>query len=334
MQQSICVALFLTFVICIFAEKTIRTMEIYSKIVNLLTESYMLEQLLAAGNEGITRAEITERWTINCRQNGREIKLSRSTFVRHLNNLRDLGFNIECDSRTNKHRITNASILRQNPVMDKMVNCLRDFNFVDRYRSLGDAIQPRSTVNGRQHLFNIGAAIESRCKLLVKYAPFDRTEYTAILHPYCLREAYGRWYLLAYKEDNEHGAKSQTFALDRMRTTLVTGQHYTYPSWFVPSEYFKSAYGIWVDEKKPAEDIVMLAGSGVSDYLTTLPLHPSQTHPIQQSDGRYLFRFHLSITPDFCNELQRWGASIEIVSPQHLREEMKERFSRALEVYK
>lgn len=306
----------------------------YTKSLQILFESFLLELLLSASEQGITRAQISQLWENRCRQNNRKCYLSRSTFGRHLDNLRELGFVIDFNSRTNCYTLVNRILLRNNPLMTKMIDCLRDFDFIDRYRMLGDAIQPRPSAGGHQHLFTIGMAMETRTKLEVDYQPFDRQPYTAILHPYCLREAYGRWYLLAYKEDNTHGAPMQTFALDRMRRVTVGSGTFELPNGFNPARHFRDAYGIWVNPDKPAEDVTLLASASVCDYLTTLPLHPSQTYPERQSDGRFLFRLRLSLTPDFLNELQRWGDSIEVVSPKHLRQEMTTRFQQALRVYK
>ena len=306
----------------------------YTKTIKFLFESFLLEQLINAGEQGITRSRITQLWENICLQNNRKCYLSRSTFGRHIDNLRELGFVIDSDFHTNCYTLVNHSFLRNNPLMAKMVDCLRDFNFVDRYRSLGDAIQPRPSTGGHQHLFAIGMAMESHTKLEVHYQPFNRQTHTAILHPYCLREAYGRWYLLAYKEGNTHDAPMQTFALDRIRRIVATSSTFDLPKDFNPAHHFRDAYGIWVDPGKPAEDVTLLASASVCDYLTTLPLHHSQTYPEQQPDGRFLFRLHLSLTPDFLNELQRWGDSIEVVSPQHLRQEMTRRFQQALRTYK
>lgn len=308
-------------------------MELYCKLVNLLAESFILDQLISAGREGITRDEITQSWEVHCNNHGRLPHVSRSTFSRHINNIRQLGFDVKYDFKNKHYTIPNARQLLRNPIMAKMVGCLRDFHFVDRYRALGQAIQPRQLAEGHEHLFNIGASMEQHHKLRVSYKHFGQKPGLVTLHPYCLREANGRWYLLAYKEDNEYQAKAQTFALDRMQKTTVMRETFTVPSWFSPAEYYKYAYGTWVDESLPVEEITFLASASVSEYLSTLPLHPSQSVPRRQPDGRFLIRLRLRITPDFCNELQRWGSTIEVLTPTSLRVEMKQRFLRSLECY-
>lgn len=307
-------------------------MEFYSKIGNLLTESYILDQLLAAGDNGTTLQIITDHWKTNCDNYNRAFKLSRSTFGRHVDNLRQLGFNIEYDFRACRYYVHDAKETLANPVMEKMVNCLRDFHFVDRFRTLGTAIIPREYAGGRHHLFNIACAMESHCKISIDYAPYDRPSYHAILHPYCLRESNSRWYLIAYKEGNTHNAPTQNFALDRIRKVSMLTDPFTIPQGLSLAERFHDSYGAWFDENIPVETVELLADERAADYLSSLPLHHSQTVPIRHG-GRFYFKLRLRITPDFVNEIQRWGTCLEVKSPQHLRDELKERFLSALKHY-
>lgn len=308
-------------------------MENHPTLQNLLTEIYLLEMLLVTKQDGITRKEFTQRWEQNCKNHDRVCRMSRPTFTRMLDHLKSLGFRIGCNLHNHHYVLKNAHIIHENPVMEKMINCLRDFQFVDKYRILGAAIQPKPIVRGLEYLFIIGDAMEMCHKLEVMYHPFGREAYRAILHPYCLKEFRGRWYVLAYKEDNEHDAKAQVFALDRMKRVRVMAESYDITEEIEPKNYFNDFYGIYCGAKMPIEKVEFVASDWASEYLVTQPLHHSQTPPIHRDKDLNLFTLRLAITPDFCNELLTFGHHIEVVSPESLRQEIKKMLKDALERY-
>lgn len=308
-------------------------MKYFSKLQHLLAASYLVNLLLSRGEEGITRAEFTTMWQNNCDNNGRTCRMSRANFIRLVAQLESLGLKLDFNCHNNRYTLKNASIIHSNPIMEKMINCLIDFQFADYYRMLGDAIQPEVRVAGRDHLFTIGGALEHHFKLRVVYHPFGEEAYEAILHPYCLKQDKHRWYLLAHKENNTHNAQAQTFALDRMEKIIVTNQTFDYPKAITPSTYFRHSFGIWVDKTAPVETVTLLASAKASDYLNTLPLHHSQTRLIRQPDGRFRFKLYLCITPDFINEILRWGPGLEVLEPISLREAVKERLRQTLGMY-
>lgn len=308
-------------------------MEGHLKLQSLLAESYLLEMLLATKQTGLTREVFTQCWERNCKNHDRTFRMSRSTFIRMLDHLKSLGFRIECNKQNHHYVLKNARIIRDNPVMEKMVNCLRDFLFVDKYRTLGAAIQPKPIVRGLEYLFIIGDAMEMCHKLEVWYHPFGREAYQAILHPYCLKEFRGRWYLLAHKEDNEHNVKAQVFALDRMESAKVTSEPYDIPEEIEPQNYFDNFYGIYCGARMPIEEVELLASDWVSDYLVTQPLHHSQQFSIRRGKDQNHFILRLAITPDFCNELLTFGHHVEVIRPESLRQEIKKMLREALEMY-
>ena len=69
------------------------------------------------------------------------------------------------------------------------------------------------------------------------------------------------------------------------------------------------------------ERIVLRADRYHQHYLRTLPLHPSQRE-IYTSDEYADFELHLRPTYDFCMELLKVGAMIEVLEPQSLRHQL------------
>ena len=90
---------------------------------------------------------------------------------------------------------------------------------------------------------------------------------------------------------------------------------------FDAKSYFSSFFGIVLDKDIKEERIVLRADRYHQHYLRTLPLHPSQRE-IYTSDEYADFELHLRPTYDFCMELLKVGAMIEVLEPQSLRHQL------------
>lgn len=291
-----------------------------------------MEALFTHPIDGITRDEIISGWEKFCKERGAKCALSRQSFIRHKKVLESFGFKINC-GKGYRYRLSNRRQIAHNPLLSSTMECVFELLFSTRYRKLGKVVTPRCMTTGSQLLFGLADAIEQGVKVRVRYEPFGREGYDAILHPYSLRTDQDRWYVLAYKEENIHGLPAQVFALDRMKNLQLTQDTYPEPTSIDPLTYFDNAFGIFVSEQYPPQNVSLVADNTVSDYLTTLPLHRSQRLPIEQTDGRYLFRLRLSITPDFVGALMRWGDHIEVIEPQSLRQEISKKLHAAAKQY-
>ena len=58
------------------------------------------------------------------------------------------------------------------------------------------------------------------------------------------------------------------------------------------------------------------------EYFRTLPLHHSQKE-IETEDDFSVFRYYLSPTYDFLQEILSHGCEVEVLSPTHLRYEVR-----------
>lgn len=307
-------------------------MKYINNIETLLCEAYILEQICSHSPKGITREQLIEGWKEMCMEMGYPFNLSRTSFVRHKKNIEELGFCIEC-GKGYCYSISNPQLLTRNRLLSCTMESLFELLMGIRYRKLGKAVTPRQMTTGTGHLFAMVNAIESGVKVQVRYEPFDRPGYDAVLHPYCVRTYMDRWYVLAHKEHNSHNLPAQVFALDRVKDVQLLTEKYPAPKEINPLRYFDHAYGIYVNKECPPQRIRLLATHMVSDYLNSLPLHSSQYNAGVQKDGRYLFHLKMSVTPDFVSALMYWGSGIEVLEPQSLREELNRKFHDAAKMY-
>lgn len=274
---------------------------------------WLIEQLQTASTKGLTLEELRSRWTENPNNTG---GLSRDMLTAHRKNIRDfLGLDIVAPDRMH-YRIINPEILRLDSLANDLLKSIQNFVFLQEYKELGNLIQPEQIETGARYLRQIGQALRDKKKLSITYQKFiDKAPYDAILHPYCLKADKGRWYILAHKEGSEHQEPVQVFALDRtMRLEVMSKTFIPNPEVSIDA-FFCDCYGVWHDyENYPVRDITISCTEEVAHYLRTLPLHHSQRESTYKEgkEGRVIFTYHISPSPDFIGELLKWGDGIRI----------------------
>jgi len=226
-----------------------------------------------------------------------------------------LGLRIEAPDRMH-YRIMNPEVLRLDSLANDLLKSIQNFVFLQEYKELGNLIQPEQIETGSRYLRQIGQALRDKHKLRVTYQKFtDQGPYNAILHPYCLKADKSRWYILAHKEGNEHQEPVQIFALDRiLRLEVMSDTFVPNPEVDVDA-FFRDCFGIWHEyDKYPVQDVTISCTEEVAHYLRTLPLHHSQKEsPFKEgAEGRIIFTYHISPSPDFLGELRKWGDGIII----------------------
>lgn len=278
-----------------------------------LFDVWLIEQLQFASSTGLRLEELKSRWIACPRHRG---NLSRDMLTAHRKSIKDfLGLRIEAPDRMH-YRIMNPEVLKLDSLANDLLKSIQNFVFLQEFKDLGDLIQPEQIETGACYLQLIGQALRDKRKLSITYHKFkDEVPYEAILHPYLLKADKGRWYLLAHKEDSTHQDYVQVFALDRTSRLKVM------PDTFIPNpevdidEYFRDCYGVWHDyESYPVRDISISCTEEVANYLRTLPLHHSQKEDAYREGpgARIIFHYHISPSPDFLGELQKWGDGIKI----------------------
>ena len=273
---------------------------------------WLIEHLQATPS-GLTLEELRNRWID---VPGHKGSLSRDMLTAHRKSIKDfLGVKIEASDRMH-YRILNPEALALDSLANELLKSIQNFVFLQEFRELGNLIQPEQIDTGSRYLQQIGRALAEKRKLSITYQKFtDMSSYKAILHPYCLKADKGRWYIFAHKEGSEHKEYIQCFALDRTSRLEVMSET------FVPNPevdldaYFRDCFGVWHDyEKYPVRDITISCTKEVANYLRTLPLHHSQKEdPYREGEeGRVIFHYYLSPSPDFIGELSKWGNRIRI----------------------
>jgi predicted DNA-binding transcriptional regulator YafY len=148
--------------------------------------------------------------------------------------------------------------------------------------------------------------------------------------PYLLKQYRYRWYLVAFDKDRE---AISIFGLDRINKVDIN-KHVS----FVENEikwdtYFRDVIGLSVIEQNPVEKVLFRATPTLSKYIYSRPLHHSQKVITKDAIG-WTFQLSVRKNIELLAELRRFGANLEVLEPQDLREEMLREFQKAVELYK
>lgn len=139
-----------------------------------------------------------------------------------------------------------------------------------------------------------------------------------------------RWYIVGYLREQD-GIRN--IALDRTLEMKITNDRFLMPKDFDAEEYYSNTVGIFVNEKLKPQNVVIRAFGIQTEYMRALPLHFSQKEICTKRNEYSDFQYWVCLTPELMSQLLAMGEKVEVLEPQELREEIKRRYSAALERY-
>ncbi len=270
--------------------------------------------------DGITFEEINEKWLRNSMSEGLDLPLK--TFHNHRKAIEDMfDINIVCDKRGGyKYYIENADDMEKGGVRTWLLNTFAVNNLINESHHLKRRIVFEQIPSGQNFLTPVIEAMRDGMSIEIKYKSFWRQdEYTTEVEPYFVKVFKLRWYLIARNKIKD---AIRIYALDRIHALAQTGNAFVMPKDFSPEEYFYNSFGIISQDNCPPEIVELKVYGTQKEYFRTLPLHHSQEE-VENSDGYSIFRYYLSPTYDFIQEILSHGCEVEVLSPQHLRDEVR-----------
>lgn len=270
--------------------------------------------------DGITFEEINEKWLRNSMSEGLDLPLK--TFHNHRKAIEDMfDINIVCDKRGGyKYYIENADDMEKGGVRTWLLNTFAVNNLINESHHLKRRIVFEQIPSGQNFLTPVIEAMRDGMSIEIKYKSFWRQdEYTTEVEPYFVKVFKQRWYLIARNKIKD---AIRIYALDRILALSQTGNAFVMPKDFSPEEYFYNSFGIISQDNCPPEIVELKVYGTQKEYFRTLPLHHSQEE-VENADGYSIFRYYLSPTYDFIQEILSHGCEVEVLSPQHLRDEVR-----------
>lgn len=265
-----------------------------------------------------------------------DAEIGERTFQRDLADIRS-NFDIEIiyDEQKNGYYAQTDSTLDFDKLLyfiglaessDIILSTIKDKNRLLQHLS----ISPNPHVKGVE---NIGCLLQViQNQMIIRFEHWNyqtgkSKEYT--VYPYLLKEFEGMWYLFAFVDVLK---VFRTFGLDRISSLIVTDKQFQREKALeTTAEKFNQVYGLIYEPNNnpnaPIEEVKLRVSDMILHYLNALPLHHSQT--IEKN----ILSLHLIINPELENKIISYGEHIEVLSPVHLRESIKQRLVKALSQY-
>jgi predicted DNA-binding transcriptional regulator YafY len=175
--------------------------------------------------------------------------------------------------------------------------------------------------------------------LSITYQPYDEEALELVFHPHKLKEYNGRWFLFGHAEDREP-ENGFNLALDRIVGTpiIIKEKKIIPPPTGFYANFFKDIVGVSHIEGNTLKTIHIRAHNhSIYKLMETKKIHSTQA--IVKPFGKYEhgeygeFVVHVEINNEFIGCILHYGAGLEIVKPDEIREIFKERVRKLYSVY-
>lgn len=279
----------------------------------------------------ISLKEINGKWLETDLSEGLEIP--RRTFHTWRNEVEDLfGIEIQCDKTDgDRYFIEDRDKLKNNSLQSWLLNTMSVNNMLLENKTLSDRILLENIPSGQDYLSIVTDAMKKSKVLEITYKGYwSEHEHTFPVAPYCVKLFRQRWYLVG---NSVYEDKIRIYSLDRVLNASLTEEPFKYPKDFSPEVYFQDCFGVIRDDETEVETVKLKVNADQSNYLRSLPLHPSQEE-IETSDDYSIFTLRVRPTFDFYQELLKNGETLEVLEPTWLRKDFKDIVKRMAALYK
>ena len=275
----------------------------------------------------LTLKEINEYWCAD-EDMSDGVPIERRTFYNYKNAIADLlKIVIECDQRDeNRYKI----VARDDDELSKwLVKSFTMNDILSNNADMRSRILLEDIPAGQDFLLEILSAIRTGCKIMFEYKRFTDCQVQKVKGaPYCVKLYHQRWYVLV-KEwhtllvSHDLMEEMHVYSLDRILSMKVTDERFEKDESFDAREYFRYAFGTRVERNNPPQRVRLKVLDCQRDYFRTLPLHDSQREVETQEDYS-IFELYVALTIELTMQILYYGARVEVLEPQELREEVEE----------
>ena len=197
---------------------------------------------------------------------------------------------------------------------DIVLSTIKDKNKILQYLS----ISPNPRAKGIENIGCLLQVIQNQMIVRFEHRNYQNgTSKDYTVSPYLLKEFEGMWYLFAFVDELNLIVTDEPFQREKVLEKVA--------------EKFNQVYGLVYEpdnnSNTPIEEVKLKVSETMLHYLNALPLHHSQT--INEN----ILTLCLIINPELENKIISYGEHIEVLSPIHLRERIKQRLLKALSQY-
>ncbi len=278
----------------------------------------------------LTFKEICNLWDRSSLNDGKALALR--TFHQHREAVAELfGVEIKCTPDTYEYYLASPEELKNNSAQQWLFNSFAISNTIEAGRNMKERILFEDVPGGAEYAQTVVDAMQQNRVLFVDYKPFRGEKFELYLQPYAMRVYNQRWYVVGrFKESGT----IRNIALDRILRMEITDEEFSLPEDFDASDYYAHTVGIFVNEKLKPQRVVLRTFGVSTEYMRSVPLHPSQQEIATKGDEYSDFEYYLNLTPELTGKLLSKADWVEVLEPKSLREEMKNKVEAMAEIYK
>lgn len=269
-----------------------------------------------------------------------EIPNSSSAFNRDIKQLQEIGF-----------KINNSK--RQGYSLDKEATNRFDF-LINIFKRLAveQAINTSEILKNDTHLYLsleptsssfasfknfdlILQAIKAKQKITFEHTSFYHTLRKApkiyTLAPHLLKEFQNRWYVIG-----ETAEGFRTFGLDRITMLQVLSKKNAFKNKTEQAnDLLYHTVGLNFSDYNP-QQIILKVHKSQEPYLQSLPLHHSQKtiHLNETDKGHVILQLFVTYNLELKQQLLKYGAFLEVLEPEFVRNDMADTLKKASQLYK
>ncbi len=164
-------------------------------------------------------------------------------------------------------------------------------------------------------------AIHNRKRIHLEYLrAYDGALTKREVEPYGLICRFNNWYLIANCLQQQ---KRRVFLLDHTRRLeVIEASTFTWPAGFSLHDSYGSAWGVWTpddDNVQVKETVRLKVAKGIAERFRFVSFHDSQQAEIMPN-GEGKVTFSVKGASEMIPWLMSWGAAVEVLEPQWLRE--------------
>lgn len=246
---------------------------------------------------------------------GYDLMISQRTFQRDITAILSIyGVNISNDD--NKYKIEELD--------DEGFRHMEALDVINLLKMGGNKQEAVSFENrrplGTENLYELLTAINTQNIISFSHEKYyeDGVEARTV-EPYLLKEFKSRWYLVGKDQRRQD---IRIFGLDRISDIEFRKKKCRRPPVKELEALFAHSFGIFLPgQEQCVEEVILSFSPQQGRYILSHPLHKSQEVLVNNKEETRI-RVKLYITHDFVMELLSHGRRVQVLQPEHLREEM------------
>lgn len=179
-----------------------------------------------------------------------------------------------------------------------------------------------------KHFSLVVTALLNRYRLYIHYFGREKNQVSErSISPQRLVHYRDNWYLDAYCHARE---ALRSFALDRIKQTRILTEPAEEIDEHVLQSHYSASYGIF--SGRPNNTAILKFNERVAKWVADERWHPQQRGQFDL-DGGYTMEIPYSDPRELIMDILKYGASVEVLAPEKLRNAVRSKLFDALEIY-